>query len=65
MSELKWFRLHTNSVDNVKLRMLAFEDRWHYIAICCLKADGLLEKSDDKNFSTDDCNQIRHSGFGP
>ena len=51
MSELRWFRLHTNSIDNVKLRMLAFEDRWHYIAICCLKADGLLEKSDDKNFS--------------
>jgi hypothetical protein len=51
MSELRWFRLHTNSIDNVKLRMLAFEDRWHYIAICCLKAEGLLDKSDDKNFS--------------
>ena len=50
MSELRWFRLHTNSIDNVKLRMLAFEDRWHYIAICCLKAEGLLDKSDDKNF---------------
>lgn len=50
MGDLKWFRMHCDAIDNVKLRMLAFEDRWHYVAICCLKGEGLLEKSDDKNY---------------
>jgi hypothetical protein len=30
-------------IDDDKLRLLAFEDRWHFVALCCLKADGLLD----------------------
>jgi len=48
--ELPWFRMYTDAVDNVKLRMVAFEDRWHYVAIMCLKRQGLLDKVDDPNF---------------
>ena len=51
MAELPWFRLYTDAVDNVKLRMLAFEDRWHYVAICCLKRSGLLDKHDQQNYT--------------
>lgn len=50
MSELPWFRLYADAIDNVKLRMLAFEDRWHFVALCCCKRQGLLDKSDDPNF---------------
>jgi hypothetical protein len=31
-------------IDDEKLRLLAFEDRWHFVALCCLKADGLLDE---------------------
>lgn len=41
---LPWFRLYHRTVDDDKLRLLAFEDRWHFIALCCLKADGLLDE---------------------
>jgi hypothetical protein len=34
-------------VDDERLRLLAFEDRWHFVALLCLKADGLLD--DDRN----------------
>ena len=30
---MQWFRLYNDIVDNHKIRMLAFEDRWHFIAI--------------------------------
>jgi hypothetical protein len=43
MSGLQWFRLYHRIVDDEKLRLLAFEDRWHFVALCCLKADGLLD----------------------
>ncbi len=43
MSSLQWFRLYHRIVDDEKIRLLAFEDRWHFVAICCLKADGLLD----------------------
>lgn len=43
---LPWFRLYHRTVDDDKLRLLAFEDRWHYIALCCLKAAGLLDEPD-------------------
>lgn len=43
MSALPWFRLYHRMVDDEKLRLLAFEDRWHFVALCCLKADGLLD----------------------
>lgn len=44
---LQWFRLYAGIVDDEKLRLLAFEDRWHYVAILALKADGLLDKAVD------------------
>lgn len=41
---LPWFRLYHRIIDDEKLRLLAFEDRWHFVALCCLKADGLLDE---------------------
>jgi hypothetical protein len=46
MNALPWFRLYHRMIDDDKLRLLAFEDRWHFVALCCLKASGLL---DDKS----------------
>lgn len=40
---MQWFRLWTDAVDDEKLRLLAFEDRWHFVALLCLKAKGLLD----------------------
>lgn len=44
---MQWFRLYHRIVDDEKLRLLAFEDRWHFVALCCLKGDGLLDEPDD------------------
>lgn len=41
---LPWFRLYSRIIDDDKLRLLAFEDRWHFVALCCLKSDGLLDE---------------------
>lgn len=46
MSSLQWFRLYHRIIDDEKIRLIAFEDRWHFIAVCCLKADGLLDEPD-------------------
>lgn len=46
--KLQWFRLYHRIVDDEKIRLLAFEDRWHFIAVCCLKADGLLDEPDSQ-----------------
>jgi hypothetical protein len=46
MSGLPWFRLYSRIIDDDKLRLLAFEDRWHFVALCCLKSDGLLDEAD-------------------
>lgn len=43
MSSMPWFRLYAETVDDSKLRLLAFEDRWHYIALLCLKCQGILD----------------------
>lgn len=43
MANLPWLRLYTDTVDNEKIRLLAFEDRWHYIALLCLKQQGVLD----------------------
>ncbi|MCK7581074.1 MAG: hypothetical protein MZV65_39720 [Chromatiales bacterium] len=48
MSEkITWFRLYAEAVDDEKLRLLAFEDRWHYIAILCCKGQGILDENND------------------
>lgn len=47
MSEaIRWFRMYVEAVDDEKLRLLAFEDRWHFIALLCCKGQGLLDGSD-------------------
>jgi hypothetical protein len=43
---MPWFRLYHRIVDDPKLKLLAFEDRWHFVALCCLKANGLLDEPD-------------------
>jgi len=47
MSGLPWFRMYTEAVDDYKLRLLAFEDRWHYVAILCCKGQGVLDSTAD------------------
>lgn len=48
MGALQWFRLYHRIIDDEKIRLLAFEDRWHFVALCCLKADGLLDEADSQ-----------------
>lgn len=40
----QWFRMWSDAVDDEKLRLLAFEDRWHFVALLCLKRSGLLDE---------------------
>ena len=49
--ELRWFRFYTDAIDNSKLKLIAFEDRWHYVALCCLKRKGLLDQMNDPNLT--------------
>jgi hypothetical protein len=42
---MPWFRMYTESVDDEKLRLLAFEDRWHFVALLCCKGQGILDDS--------------------
>src|SRR5690606_24121192 len=44
--KLPWFRAYTEMVDDEKLRLLAFEDRWHFVALLCLKGQGVLNNDD-------------------
>lgn len=39
-----WCRLHADIVDDEKVRALAFEDRWHYVAILALTCDEFFAK---------------------
>lgn len=41
-----WFRLYSEMVDDEKMRLLAFEDRWHFVAILCCKNSGMLDSGD-------------------
>jgi len=41
-----WFRMYTEAVDDEKLRLLAFEDRWHFVAILCCKGKGVLDEGE-------------------
>lgn len=45
---LPWLRLYTEAIDDEKLRLLAFEDRWHFIAILCCKGKGILNEDNDQ-----------------
>lgn len=44
---IQWFRLFASLIDNEAIRLLAFEDRWHYVALHCLKAQGVLDAGDE------------------
>jgi len=44
--EKSWFRAYADMVDDEKLRLLAFEDRWHFVALLCCKRAGLLDNGD-------------------
>jgi hypothetical protein len=46
---MQWFRMHSDAVDDEKLRLLAFEDRWHFVALLCLKCQGLLDICDNSD----------------
>jgi len=41
---VKWFKLYTELAQHPRLRILAFEDRWHYVSLMCAKADGTLDQ---------------------
>jgi hypothetical protein len=43
---MPWLRLYTEIIDDEKIRLLAFEDRWHYIALLCCKRAGMLDAGD-------------------
>lgn len=43
---MSWFRLYSEAIDDEKLRLLAFEDRWHFVALLCCKSKGLLDSAD-------------------
>lgn len=44
MTDLPWFRFYSDAVDNEKLRLLAYEDRWHFVALLCCKRQGILDQ---------------------
>jgi hypothetical protein len=44
---LKWFKLHNDIIHDPKVRCLAFEDRWHFVALMCLTNDGTLDEPVD------------------
>lgn len=44
---MMWFRMYAEAVDNVKLRLVAYEDRWHYVALLCCKAQGIYDEESD------------------
>jgi len=41
---LRWFRFYVDATSDEKLGLIAPSDRWHYVAVLCLKADGLLDE---------------------
>jgi hypothetical protein len=43
----QWFRMWVDAMDDEKLKLLAFEDRWHFVAICCCKRKGILDEPDE------------------
>lgn len=45
---MKWFKLYTELAQHPRLRILSFEDRWHYVSLMCAKADGTLDQDNEK-----------------
>ena len=44
--KLPWLRLYCEILDSEKTRLLAFEDRWHFVALLVLKRSGILDAGD-------------------
>lgn len=47
MTSMPWFRVYHRMIDDERLRLLAFEDRWHFVAVLCLKASGMIDGEHD------------------
>lgn len=47
MNKMPWFRLYGEIIDDEKLLLLAFEDRWHYIAVLACKSRGIFDRGDE------------------
>lgn len=45
LKNMPWFRMYSDAVNDEKLRLLAFEDRWHFVALLCCKSKGVLDDS--------------------
>lgn len=43
MKKFDWFKWSSDSIDNAKLLLVAREDRWNFVGVCCLKAQGVLD----------------------
>ena len=43
---MKWLKLYVDIAQNPRMKLLAFEDRWHYISLLCAKAEGYLDERD-------------------
>jgi hypothetical protein len=41
---VKWLKLYVDIAQNPRIKLLAFEDRWHYISLLCAKAEGYLDE---------------------
>jgi hypothetical protein len=41
-----WFRLYSEIIDDEKLLLLAFQDRWHFVALLALKNRGVLDENE-------------------
>jgi hypothetical protein len=44
-----WFRLHADVLSDEKVLSLAFSDRWFFVAVMCLKCEGMQDKYEGKN----------------
>lgn len=43
---MEWLKLHNDIIHDPKIRALAYEDRWHFVALMVLMNDGTLEEPD-------------------
>ena len=44
MKKMSWFRLYSEMPHDERIEELAFEDRWHFVNLLCMKCSGILDK---------------------
>lgn len=44
---MAWFKVHAEIIHDPKIRALAFEDRWHFVALMALTCDGTLDEPEE------------------